>query len=178
MSNIPNSAMPHAGGNSASAEDSRQATQTTGSRADSPAMNFDSQNNSRGQQSNTHHAQTGEISHQPDHYRETNYAPQRSGSLMDRARDHKGLAVGIAVGAIAAAALPMMFAGKKKSSDRQKVDYSADVYVDNRDRHARGRNEGVVTADTRTVGSTGTGAAAGTGDLTMASGRKKSTNDA
>lgn len=179
MSNIPNSAMPHAGGNSTKAEDGRQSTQNTGTRADNPTTSYGNQDTSRSQQSDINFAAGGPVSRQPDRDRETNSQRERSSSVMEKARNHKtGIAVGVAVGAIAAVALPFMLSGKKKSSDRRDIDYSADVHVDNRDSYASGRPEGVVTSDSRTVGSTSTTPVAGSGDLRTASGGNKSTYEA
>jgi hypothetical protein len=62
-------------------------------------------------------------SSQPDYSARTDSGADRgreSESFLDKASDHKlGIAIGIAVGAVAAAAIPLLFAGKSKSSDRR-----------------------------------------------------------
>ncbi len=145
MSNIPNSAMPHAGGNSTGgSSDSQQsnfangpsgsANQSLGSSTSAQADDFSSQS-----------MQGDRFSGQPlqqDRFSESNYSARgrESGGVMEKARDHKtGIALGVAVGAIAAAAIPFMLSGKKKSNDRRD-DYSTagDLQVDTRTTSASG----------------------------------------
>jgi len=108
MSSIPNSAMPHAGGGTTSSETNHN-------------------------RSGSEHGYSGNGSYRsPETYsRDADFFSDRSRSdmtLMDRARDHKtGIAVGIAVGAIAAAAIPFMLSGRRRSSE-----YDRDLYVDKR----------------------------------------------
>ena len=136
MSNIPNSAMPHAGGTSTTGADTRNSQQSSEFGAGA----------SRGSTQETGFASSS--GSQPSDYRSDSFysANQRDSgtSLLDRAREHKaGIAVGVAVGAIAAAAIPFMLSGKKRSSEWR--DYSedrrSDLYVDTRDSSTgRGRN--------------------------------------
>lgn len=52
--------------------------------------------------------------------------------LMERARDHKtGIAIGVAVGAIAAAAIPFMLSGRMRSGERGGTsgEQRSDLYV-------------------------------------------------
>jgi hypothetical protein len=98
---------------------------------------------------------------------------------MEKARDNKtGIALGVAVGAIAATAIPLMFSGKKKSGGRQETDYSADLYVENRGRQNFDDRQGVVTAQSRTVGASSTTPVVGGRDQTTTSGQKKSSYEA
>lgn len=67
------------------------------------------------------------------------YRPQSSESLMEKARDNKtGIAVAVAVGAFAAAAIPFLFSSKRKSSARPEGDTSMSTYRGNRDRYDTG----------------------------------------
>ena len=147
MSNIPNSAMPHAGGTSQNdapsgsqqsnfaAGPSGSANQSVGSGTSMQADDFSSQT-----------MQGDRFSGQPlqqDRFAQTNYTARgrESGGVMEKARDHKtGIALGVAVGAIAAAAIPFMLSGKKKSNERR--DYSDD-------------RSGEIRVDTRTTSTSG-----------------------
>lgn len=169
MSNIPSNAMPHAGGPSANDDAHRGATQTTGqttgqatgAQAGSQSSGYAADTNVRSQQSDTRFAQSASYSRQPESHNEGSYQRQSGGSVLDKAREHKtGLAVGLAVGAIAATAIPLMF-GKKKNRDRQEVDHSA-VYVESRGGQDFGRAGSATptaqvtgTADTPVVSATG-----------------------
>ena len=158
MSNIPSNAMPHAGGTSTNTDD-RKATQPAGSHDDTSSVSYGSQYSDRARPSGGYSAQAGTSSRQPDQYRqagyqESDYGSRNSGSLMEKARGHKtGIALGVAVGAIAAAAIPFMFGGKKKQQGTREADYSADVYVDKR--------QGSAASRTGTDQSTGFGGTTG-----------------
>jgi len=177
MSNIPSNAMPHAGGTSTNTDD-RRATQPTGTRSDDSSVSYGSGYTPGAQQSGSYSAETSTYSRQPDQYRENqyrtvDYRDRSSGSLMEKARDHKtGIALGVAVGAIAAAAIPFMFSGKKKSSENRDVDYSADVYVDNREAFGR-QTQGRQTSERQTYASA-SGSDATTGSSTSFSGSGRS----
>jgi hypothetical protein len=153
MSNIPSSAMPHAGGTSDTSSDTRAST--SGSSSASYGSGTSSASGT----------------YQPDTYRrEPSYSDrsQDRGGLMEKARDHKtGIAVGVAIGAIAAAAIPFMFSGKRKSSERDySAQYDRDVYVDNRGSAMRSGsdwNSGSGTGSSAMAGTTTTGTSGTTG---------------
>ncbi|HEV2079953.1 MAG TPA: hypothetical protein VGR19_08690 [Allosphingosinicella sp.] len=147
MSNIPNSAMPHAGGNSTDSgsnapQQSNFASGPSGSAGQSAGSSTSMQADdySRGT------AQGDRFSGQPlqqDRFSETNYTvrDRESGGVLEKARDHKtGIALGVAVGAIAAAAIPFMLSGKKKSNERRdySTDHDSEIRVDNRTTSAGG----------------------------------------
>jgi hypothetical protein len=71
-------------------------------------------------------------SSQPDYSARTSSGADQGREIetfFDKASDHKiGIAIGIAVGAVAAAAISLLFAGKSKSSDRR--GYSAQQNTD------------------------------------------------
>lgn len=138
MSNIPNSAMPHAGGTSTTANDTTKSSVKTSTYGSDDARGS--------QQGDTYYADRS----------------RRSGGLMEKARDHKtGIAVGMAVGAIAAAAIPFMFSGKKKSSGNS-AQYDSELYVDKGSAASTGSGLGSsAMSGTTTTGSNGTTGAGG-----------------
>jgi hypothetical protein len=145
MSAISSSDMP--GGSTINTDVSHDAAQMTGSGIDSSHSSYGSQYVPGVPLAGNSSAQSSSSARQPDRYAEGNYRTQRSGSLRDKARGHKtGIALGVAVGAIAAAAIPFMLSGRKKSSDRRDVNYSADVYME-RDKYGSARGSGNAAAD-------------------------------
>jgi hypothetical protein len=145
MSTIPSSDMP--GGSTINTDVSRDAAQITGSGIDSSHSSYGSQYVPGVPPAGNSAAQSSSSARQPDRYAEGSSQTQRSGSLRDKARGHKtGIALGFAVGAIAAAAIPFMLSGRKNSSDRRDVDYSGDVYIE-RDKYGSARGSGHAAAD-------------------------------
>lgn len=109
MSNIPSNAMPHAGGTTTAQDNNRN------------TINANHGGNSR----QSHYASETSL-------REESTWRGSGDSWMDKARDNKGMAIGIAVGAVAAAAIPFMLSGRKKgagqtSSTRTGQQYDYDV---------------------------------------------------
>ena len=149
MSTIPNSAMPHAGGTTTNENSSSQ------NRSGSQAGSFGSETRGSSQSG----FPSGSSYRSPESYsRDADFYADRSrggASLMERARDHKtGIAVGVAVGAIAAAAIPFMFGSKRKSAQ-----YDREIYVDNRETARSGDTSARGTGESGWSGSTGSSSA-------------------
>ncbi len=147
MSNIPNSAMPQAGGNSANnGSNAPQQSNFAGGPSGSASQNAGSSTSMQGDDYSRETAQGDRFSGQPlqqDRFAEANYTvrDRESGGVLEKARDHKtGIALGVAVGAIAAAAIPFMLSSKKKANERRDYspDYDRDISVDNRTTSASG----------------------------------------
>ena len=161
MSNIPSNTMPHAGGTNLSDDDGRKSTTTTGPR-DTHSATYGAAETPHAQQTDTRFEATGDVSR------------QKTGKVTEKTRSNKtGLVVGLAVGAAAAAAIPFMLSKKKKSSERQDADLSADVYVDKRPGEVGGQGPGEVRAQSTAGGTT---SVAGGLHATTTSDRKKTTN--
>lgn len=93
MSTIPSNAMPHAGGTTTAQDNNRNTI------------------NAHHDAGSAHHRDHGGTS-----LREESTWRGSGDSWMDKARDNKGVAIGIAVGAVAAAAIPFLLSGRKKSA--------------------------------------------------------------
>lgn len=111
MSNIPTSAMPHAGTTSAMTE---TGTNSTGSAAiETPRHDWGDADGGRGR------------------YDDASSPARHEQSLKARLSNHK-VAVAVAAGAVTAAAIPFMLSARKKSSERR--DYPRAGYVEGRER--------------------------------------------
>ena len=152
MSNIPSSAMPHAGGQSNTTDtnsgssssgqfSSGQGATTTGGTGASGQFSSGQSTSTTGQSGTSQYqpSQSQQSQYQPSQNfsgsassyegRETIQSSRRRDTVMDKARDNKtGIAIGV-VGAAAVAAIPFLLSKRNKSKEQYR-DFP--VSVDNR----------------------------------------------